>query len=94
MQVQAGEEQPEEGWAGLANEALLQVSPLCAFEMRCGLLRRYDETGVLSEGLISPGNTFGRGRGAGGRGAVVTDKIQLGRGRGMTKVRMCVVSGR
>jgi hypothetical protein len=41
----AGEEQ--EGWAGLADEAL--ISPLCAgeaFEMRCGLSRRYDETGV------------------------------------------------
>jgi hypothetical protein len=42
----AGEEQ--EGWVGLADEAL--ISPLCAgeaFEMRCGLARRYDETGVL-----------------------------------------------
>ena len=48
----AGEEQ--EGWVGQADEAL--ISPLCAgeaFEMRCGLSRRYDETGVPG-GLIRP----------------------------------------
>lgn len=75
MQVQAGEEQPEEGWVGLADAALLVISPLClgeVFEMRCGLLRRYDETGVLSGGLISPRDTGNRRR-----GGVVTDKIQL-----------------